>query len=180
MADIGRPEYTDEEYASFLEDMKPFLKQGASLHYAMERSGLLQRKDSIYRKYRLGDWFCEKVDIYRSYVGELTNNVFALQVQRIFEKQKTEQILTREEIDILKFVAEKHRTAQPFFANRNESAEAPPVGKILDELERNATKTDYSKLGSALAEQGVAPNPPVQDPGQADQSGDVSTEPNPA
>lgn len=176
----GRPAYEESVYESWLDDMKPFLKQGASLNFAMEKATLTKHKTAIYEKYKLGDWFSEKVDTYRAYIGELTNNFFAMEVERITDKRKSNQKIDKEEYNVMEFVAEKHRSAQPFFANRSESAEAPPVGKILDELERNDTKTDYSKLGPALAEQGVAPNPPVQDTQQAGPVSNVPTEPNPA
>lgn len=164
--DPGRPNHTDEQYQTWLDEMKPFLKQAASLHYAMEKAGIIQHKDSIYKKYKEGDWFSEKVDIYRAYPGELVNNVFMREIDRIVEKSKKDERLSKDELDTIKFIAEKHRTAQTFFVNRTESAEAAPVGKILDDVERSTTQTDYSKLGSALAEQGVAANPPVQDQGQ--------------
>lgn len=48
MTDIGRPEYTDEQYENWLDDMRPFLKMGCSLYYAMDKAMLLRKKDTIY------------------------------------------------------------------------------------------------------------------------------------
>lgn len=62
MGDTERPEYTDEQYRVWLDEMTPFLKVGYSLYYAMDKALLLRHKDSIYRKFKLNDWFCEKIE----------------------------------------------------------------------------------------------------------------------
>jgi len=60
MNNNGRPEYTEDQYRAWLGEMTPFLKLGCSLYWAMDRACLLRHKDSIYRKFRLNDWFCEE------------------------------------------------------------------------------------------------------------------------
>lgn len=141
----GRPEYSDEQYKEWLQDLEPYLKKGNSLYYCCNRAGLQPHYASVLRKYRLNDWFCQKVDAYRAYPGELANDTIITALMQIDTKLKTNAgSLTKDDIDILKLVAEKHRTAQPFFVSRQETAEADPsqVGKILDTIE-----TDYAKLG---------------------------------
>lgn len=162
----GRPVITDEQYRLWLDDMAPFLKAGNTLWYAIERSNLQTHAFSIYEKYRSGDWFSQKVDAYRRTMGELVNNTIYTLVTQITEKIKNGQTatgLTREELDVLKFVAEKHRTAQPFFVTRTENAEVDPdkVGKILDTME----VSDYDELGQQAKEQVVADDAPVQNQG---------------
>lgn len=178
-AGTGAPEISDEQYMRWLDDMREFLRRGSTLWYAMDKAGILAHKTVIYKKYRLNDWFAEKIDALRSTMGELANEV-AFRVlegvrNRIIEMDGKIAI-SSEEVQVIKLVAEKHRTAQTFFVNRTETAEADEskVGKILDTLEA----TDYDQLGQQAQQQMVAPNPPVQDQGQVGQSSDVSPQPN--
>lgn len=164
MAEPGRPAYTDDDYKTWLEAMTPFLKSGNSLYYAMEKAALIQHQTTIYEKYRLGDWFSEKIDRLRANMGELVNEGFYILITQITEKIKRGETLTKEEKDTMQFVAEKHRTAQPFFVTRTETAQVDPnkVGKILDVLEG---KTDYDKLGQSAQGQVVADDAPIQNKG---------------
>jgi len=147
MAEPGRPETTDEQFLKWLDLMTPWLKAGNTIYYALEKADLINHQTTIYEKYRLNDWFSQKVNRLRALPGELANEAFYKLVQIISDKVKTEVPLSREDIDILKFFAEKHRTSQPFFVTRTETAVADPsqVGKILDTIEE-ANKTDYGKL----------------------------------
>lgn len=168
----GRPEYSDEQYKEWLNDLEPYLKKGNSLYYCCNRAGLQPHYASVLRKYRLNDWFCQKVDAYRAYPGELANDTIITALMQIDTKLKTNAgSLTKDDIDILKLVAEKHRTAQPFFVTRTEAAVADPdkVGKVLDTIE-----TDYDTVGREAKKQMVATNAPVQDKGQTGPVGDVS------
>lgn len=61
MKDIGRPEYTEEQYQGWLDEMEPFLKGGYSLHCSIEKAGLIKHKTTIYEKSKLKDWFSEKI-----------------------------------------------------------------------------------------------------------------------
>jgi hypothetical protein len=172
----GRPEYSDEQYQKWLEEMAAFLRAGNTIWYAMDKCALLQFKDSIYGKYRLKDWFSEKVDAYRASLGEMVNNTFFTLTKQITDKVKNEQTaagLTKEELDVLKFMAEKHRTSQPFFVTRTEMAASDPdkVGKILDNIE-----TDYNYVGSEAKRQMVATNSPIQDQKQTGANSNVSTQ----
>ncbi len=146
MGDNGRPEYTDEQYRAWLDEMSPFLKLGYSLYYAMDRSLLLRHKDSIYRKFKLNDWFCEKIEAFQRYPGEIVNSIFSRLILIADEKVKRGQPINREEWRNLRFFAEKHRSCQPFFVSRTEIAQTEPskITRILDELERETT--DYSLL----------------------------------
>jgi hypothetical protein len=166
MADTGRPPTTDATFETWLEEMKPFLKAGNSIWYAMEKAGITQHAFVIYEKYRSKDWFSQKIDRWRALPGELVNEIFYTEVNRINEKVKKELPLTREEIDVIKHFSEKHRTAQPFFVSRVETAQVDPnkVGNILDELESGA-KTDYGSYGQKIAGQSVANDAPVQNQG---------------
>ncbi len=53
----GRPTFNDSQYQIWLYEMTPFLKIGLTLNKAIEKAGLEKHKDSIYRKWRLNDWF---------------------------------------------------------------------------------------------------------------------------
>jgi len=164
MAEPGRPEYTDTDYQNWLDTMSPFLKLGATLNAAMDDAGIYAHKNVIYQKYKLGDWFQEKIDALREYPGKLVAYILAKRVIMVNEKIAQGIPVTKDEMDDVKFMADKHRTAQRYFVTRTETAEADPakVGKILDNME-----TDYGNVGQEAHKQMVAVDAPVQDKGQA-------------
>lgn len=137
MNGVGHPSYTDEQYQAWLDSMSTWLKNGSSLYYSLQQAGLTQHKDSIYRKYRLKDWFCEKIDVFRQEPGELVNDAIVCLIRCITDKVKNKVALTSEENKMLMFYAEKSRAAQPFFVNRQETAPSKPIEDILGELDNN-------------------------------------------
>lgn len=170
----GRPEYSEEQFQSWLEEMRPWLRAGQSLYYSMDKAGLQNHQATIYNKYALKDWFSIKVDALRGTVGELVNAVGFKIIEaahtRIIETEgKT--TLSNEEVRIWQTMAEKHRTAQPFFVTRTESAEAKDedLGKILDTIEA----TNYEQLGQKAGRQMVETDQPVQNQEQAGPDSDV-------
>jgi hypothetical protein len=181
-AGIGRPVIAEEQYHRWLDDMAPFLKQGASLNYAMEKSGIMTHEWSIREKYRANDWFSRKVDSYRSYVGELVNMVGYMTIENIKNRMIASDgkvgIQNSEELQVWKTMAEKHRSSQPFFVTRVETSEADDskIGKILDSMET----TDYDDVASKAERQILASHPPVQNKEQAGAVGDVPAEHDPA
>ena len=183
-AGTGAPIIADEQYQKWLDLMQPFLRQGCSLRYAMEKCDLMTHEFSIREKYRSGDWFSRKVDALRATVGELINNVGFKVVEGINTKlveSNGKAELTRNEVQVWKTMAEKHRAAQTFFVNRTETAESKreDVGKILDIIEGGG---DYEQLGSEATKQVVEAQQSVQGPEQSGPTGDVSPElhPDPA
>lgn len=174
MAEPGRPEFTETDYQNFLDAMAPFLKLGETIYHAIEDAGLTQHKGIIYNKYRLNDWFLEKVDILRSHPGKLINNILSKAMIAANERLAQGLPLTDEEWRNIRFMAEKYRPAQPYFVSRTETAVADPdkVGKILDTME-----SDYAAIGQKANEQVVAANPPIQDTKQAGANSDVPAQP---
>lgn len=181
----GAPEFTEEQYQKWLEEMAPFLRQGSSLWYSMDKAAILTHATSIYEKYRLGDWFSQKVDAYRATVGDMIANVGFKVIEGVHTRMIESQgkaTMTSEEVSVWKTMAEKHRAAQQFFVNRTETAPADDskIGKILDSLET----TNYDKLADDLRRQvegqTVATNPPVQDQGQTGADSTVQPESNPS
>lgn len=159
----GRPEYTDEQYQAWLEEMRPKLQQGCSIYYCCEWAGISPHYDVILEKYKLNDWFSRKIDKYRGHPGEMINDTLTKLCVVIEDNIKKGLQPTKDDLDLLKFMAEKHRTSQPFFVTRTETAPADEskVGKILDTID-----TDYKHVGQEATKQMVAPNPPIQDQGQ--------------
>lgn len=133
----GRPQFDDTQYQKWLDDMSAFLKLGNTLWYAMEKADLLQHKDAIYGKYKLNDWFSEKIDVYRRQPGEIVNSIFTRLIMAIDDKIKQGLLVGEEEWRNLRWYAEKHRSAQPFFVNRNETAQVDftNIGKIIASLD---------------------------------------------
>lgn len=162
MGEPGRPAYTDDQYQAWLQELEPFLKKGNSIYYACNRAGIGSQYWTVLEKYKLGDWFSKKIDAYRAYPGELINDTLATLCMSIADKVKSGVACSKDELDMLKFMAEKHRTATPFFVNRQETAPADEtkVGKILDTID-----SDYERIGQEATRQMVAPQPPVQNQG---------------
>lgn len=187
-AGTGRPLFTDEQYQKFLDEMREYLRRGCSLYYAMDKAGLLNHQTAIYEKYRLNDWFSQKINALRSTIGEMVNEVAFRVVERVknrlVETDGMSSGMTTEEVKIIALVAEKHRAAQPFFVSRTENADVSdkPVGKVLDVLETNydelADQASQASNGAGPEAKGqvVASNAPVQNSGQEGQSPDVQAE----
>lgn len=153
MGDTGRPEFTDEQYQEWLEDLRPFLKLGSTLNYAIEKADLSKHRTTLYEKYRLKDWFSDKIDIYRSYLGEIVNDIFGREVLNIEDAQKQGRQVTEEQWRNLRFFAEKHRSSQPFFVSKQELTQFEPdkTQQIIDDLERESqaqqTRNDQEEMG---------------------------------
>ena len=175
----GRPAFADEQYWTWLEFMRPFLEMGNSLYYACNKSGILPHYTVIMEKYRAGGVFSLKIDALRAMPGEMTNNTLVKLVRKISDNVNNDLGLNREDFNVLKLMAEKHRTSQPFFVNRQENAVADEskVGRILDTLEE---QSDYDNLASEAQKQMVENDAPVQDKKQMGAADDVQTEHDPA
>lgn len=130
----GRPKTTKEQFNRWLDEMRPYLVLGCSLNRAMERAGLISHEFTIREKYKDNDDFSRKIDQFRSTPGENVNEALVRLVNQILDKIKREELLTRQDTDILKHFSEKHRTAQPFFVSRSETAEAKDedFGKVVE------------------------------------------------
>lgn len=116
----GRTPHASLTYNLWLQDMRPFLKCGFSLHQAIQKAGLNKHKDSIYRKFRLGGEFCEKIRKYQRYPGEVANSIFARLIMKINDKVKSGEELNRIDYRILCWFATHHRSATPFFIHHRE------------------------------------------------------------
>lgn len=159
----GNQPFNDTDYQRFLDDMAPFLRLGHTLYSAITDANLTQHQTAIYDKYRLKDWFGAKIDTYRATPGIIANDIMVKTLMDINDRIKQGRPVTEDDFKNVRFMAEKHRTAQPYFVTRTETAEADPekVGKILDTIE-----SDYGQLGQEATKQMVAVDPPIQDKGQ--------------
>lgn len=146
MAEIGNQPLAESEYESFLTDMAPFLKLGESFYGAIVDAGLVKHKTAIYAKYAQKGDFAEKIDLWRSYPGKMANNILVKRLMLVDEKIKQGLPVSEEEMRDVRFFAEKHRSAQPYFVTRQEVAqvEKDDICRILDRLE--APETDYAKF----------------------------------
>jgi len=155
MGDNGRPSYPEEQYKHWLNLMTPFLVAGNSLSYAISKCGLSQHRTTLYEKQRLNDWFSDTLHDLQRIPGELANETFYILIRQINKKVKAGEIISRNEISILKHFSEKHRSSQPFFINRQEVAQVEPnnVKETLDRLEQENFKTDYGEMARKIKEQ---------------------------
>lgn len=134
----GRPEVAEEQYYRWLDEMRPFLRQGHSLWYAIEKCGIDAHKNVIYLKYRNDKEFKEKIDRLQATIVDLNNSVIFKTIEEIHNRlvEAPKLGISPQEAKIIALVAEKHRGSQPFYANRTETAEAKDkdFGKVINEL----------------------------------------------
>lgn len=170
MGEPGRPAYTEADYQKWLDDMAPFLRLGHALNSAIDEAGLTAQRATVYEKYKLGDWFSYKVDAYRATPGILANDILTKVLMDISDRIKQGRPVSEDDMKNVRFMAEKHRTAQPYFVNRQETAPADEsrVGKILDTMEQ-----DHDNVGREAKKQMVAAQPPVQNQGQTGSDNNV-------
>lgn len=176
----GAPIISEEQYRIWLDDMRPYLRQGSSLNYAIEKADLTKYLNRIYEKYRVGDWFSQRVDTLRSTVGELINNIGFKVIENLHNRMVEtdgKTVIADHEAKMWKTMAEKHRTAQSFFVNRTETADADDskLGKIIESLD----KSDYDELAGEAQKQILANDASVQNQGQERSDSSVQAEPNP-
>lgn len=150
MAAIGRPEYKEEKYQTWLDEMKPYLELGNTLSYAIERAGLWKHKSTIYCKNALDDWFSEKIQAFQRAPGETVNGAIVNLVNEIAEKIKQGVGITKDDKYFLLAVAKTHRSAQPFFVSRVETTRTttPDIGRLIDDIGR----TDCIEVVNDLVE----------------------------
>lgn len=174
----GRPAYDDDQYEIWLKELRPFLEQGKSLYRSIELSGLLTQKTTLYEKYKLNDWFSEKIAAYQKVLGEKINDTFVSLIEDIFGKVKRGEKLTDQEAKLLMFGAEKHRSAQPFFVNRFETAAGRPVEEVIDALEQKGDETiDDVNENLKAGENPEIPATTSPDPVTQEQAPPVATPP---
>ena len=137
----GNQPFTDIEYASFLDEMVPFLKMGATLNAAIDDAGLRKHRTAIYTKYRLKDDFAYKIDAFQAYPGKIANYILVKRIMQVNEKVKQGLPISEDEMKDVRFVAEKHRSSQPYFVNRTETAQARPIEELIEELDKEGTDT---------------------------------------
>lgn len=151
MNQTGRPEYTDDQYQAWLDEMAPFLKMGVTLNGAINDAGLQKHRTSLYEKYSLNDWSSDKIDVLREYPGKIANNILVKRVMLVDEKIKQGLPVSDDEMKDVRFMAEKHRSSKPYFVTRHEVAKAEEVniGELLDTIE----KTNYEELAQQAAKE---------------------------
>lgn len=155
MGDNGRPSYSEEQYQQWLNTMTPFLVAGNSLSYAILKCGLSKHRTTLYEKQRLNDWFSDKISDLQKIPGELANETFYLLIRQINKKVKSGEMLSINEISVLKHFSEKHRSSQAFFINRQEISQLTPnsVKTTLDQLENENQMTDYEQVAQKASEE---------------------------
>ena len=158
--EVGRPAYTEEQYEEWLKMMQPFLENSNSLYFAIKRAGLIGHKSTIFLKYKLRDWFSEKIDDLRREPGEHVNDAIVTQIRLIADKVKRGEHLSSEENKLQMFFAERSRSAQPFFVNRQETAPGKPIEELLNELDMEGDTVN--DVATEAAKQVVEAKPPVQ------------------
>lgn len=161
----GAPIVSDTQFEIWLSAMTPWLRMGSTIRRALTMSALTAHKDVVYEKYQAGGWFADRIDELRAGYGEMLNETTFKLVETINQKVLSGQPLTEIDVNTLK-LATKHRTAQPFFVDRQETAQAKEkdFGKVVD-----APSIAY------ITPQDAAPDKPVEQNNATDQSNNQPT-----
>lgn len=170
-SDSGRPEYPEEQYQKWFDELAPFFKLGETLNAAIDDAGLQQHRTTLYEKSKLHDWFSDKMQSLQSIPGKLANNILVKRLMLVDEKIKQGIPISEEEMRDVRFIAERHRSAQPYFVNRTEVVQPPPrpIQDVLDELNRNDSVDDVAEHAALslelerrreLGKQGINPDNP--------------------
>lgn len=138
MDDNGRPAYSEDQYQNWFDDLAPFFKLGETLNSAIEDAGLQKHRTTIYEKVRLNDWFSDKMKVLQEYPGKIANNILVKRLLQIDEKIKQGLPVTEEEMRDVRFMAEKHRSAKPYFTNKIEVIKTDPfeIEQLSDKIEK--------------------------------------------
>lgn len=137
MNDTGRPEYTEEQYQKWFDELAPFFKLGETLNAAIDDAGLQQQRSTLYKKSKQNDWFLDKMQSLQAIPGKLANNILVKRLMLVDEKIKQGLSVSEEEMKDVRFIAERHRSSQPYFVNRSEVIQPPQksIQEAIDELE---------------------------------------------
>jgi hypothetical protein len=149
MTEPGNQPLLNDDYCNFLDELAPFLKLGETLNAAIEDAGLRKHRTAIYDKYRLKDDFAYKIEVWQSYPGKIANNILVKRLMIVDNKIKQGLPVTEEDMKDVRFMAEKHRSSQPYFVNRQETAPARPIEEILAELDNDANTGHDDVAGAA-------------------------------
>lgn len=165
----GAPEFTEQQYRKWFDEMAPFFKLGLTLSAAIEDAGLKKHRPVLYKKASLKDWFLDEMQTLQSYPGKLANNILVRRLMQVDDKIKQGLPIDDEELKDVRFVAEKHRTSQPYFVNRMETKEAKEddLGKVIDTLNNDDDVTER------VTQPVVATDAPVQNQEQRGPDSDV-------
>ncbi len=139
----GRPIIEENQYGIWLDDMRPFLRCGHSLNYAIEKARLTHHRTSIYEKSRENGWFSDKIEGLQSIVGEQTNDIVVRMIKKIHDKILNSDSYQISKTDVAIFkLAIKHRSSKPFFVSKfecsksnNRSTNQDNIDAVLDRIE---------------------------------------------
>lgn len=145
--DNGRPEYPEEQYHTWFDELAPFFKLGETLNAAIDDAGLQQHRTTLYKKSKLNDWFLDRMQSLQAIPGKLANNILVKRLMAVDEKIKQGLPPTEEEMKDVRFIAERHRSAHPYFVNRSEVILPPQrsMEEIEAELEENVLIDDVAE-----------------------------------
>lgn len=131
--DPGRPSPSELQFEMWVTAMSPWLRMGATIRRSLAMADLTQHKDVVYKKYQDGGWFADRIDDLRSTFGEMANEVAFKALEEVNNKIQRKLTLDRVDTKIIE-IASKHRTSQPFFAERTETAtpKDKDFGKIIE------------------------------------------------
>lgn len=149
----GRPLISEEQYGKWFDDLAPFFKLGETLNAAIDDAGLQRHRTALYDKVGLNDWFADKMRSLQAIPGKLANNILVKRLMAVDEKIKQGLPVTEDEMKDVKFVAEKHRSAQPYFVTRVEKGESDDkdLGRIIDPVEINYVVPEEVKAPEEIA-----------------------------
>ena len=141
MADIGRPEITDEEKKSILQKLEPYLKSGLSV-----RKALLEAKipnSTFYMLMDRDEEFLEQINLFKQFVSVMLNSSIVNQIHDIISRQSKGETLLREDVEFMKWFATNSNLTRDEYGERKEVGTYDPeaeIHRINKLIEENTTK----------------------------------------
>lgn len=147
---LGRPTLTDKELENYLDDIfrriEPYLKSGLSVNKACNNSQI--SKSMVYKYIQENENFAEKIKHAQQFISVIFSKTIVKQLHKIIKKQNDGVMLTKEDIDFLKWFAVNSNLTREEFGRRENIQFFDPeteIQRIANIIDQAATKDELSK-----------------------------------
>jgi len=133
---VGRPEISEGQKEEIVSKLEPYLKSGLRITKALREAGI--PRSNFYKLMDRDLVFRDKIDRFRQFLSIMLNNAMVGQLQDIIIKQKSEEDLTSDDINFLKWFALNSNATKGEFGERKEvglydpEAEIQRIARLID------------------------------------------------
>lgn len=153
MADIGRPETTEEEKRAMAQKLEPYLKSGLSIRKALREAQI--PRSTFYDILQKDSDFSDQIERFKQFLSIMNNNAIVTHLQNIIALQNTplteEQIkqglkfqpIPKEDVDFIKWFSTNSNLTREEYGERREISAFDPeeeLNKIKEFIDTHTTK----------------------------------------